>query len=266
MLSQYLSDKRYHRKEEQEEEEQVMTSNEANEAKTTPANPVPSSIITRPKPPVLFIFFSKMGGGKDFMRNLTFNTARNECDRSPLGVAFADPFKIECVSKHGVDYDKVFGDKRDVETRELLQRLGMEGIKEFGPGCWCNMLETRINLDHERGINVFVGSDGRFLHEGHWGKKLRAEGKFNVHLIRLVAPKRSWARAMKEANNDEKVASRIASHASEVSLDNKEKWEGIFDLVIDNDPEHAVQAVETITNYVKGALTPRDADASLEPS
>ena len=47
-------------------------------------------------------------------------------------LAFADHFKIDCISKYNADYDKVYGEK-DFETRKLLQKIGTEeGRNKFG--------------------------------------------------------------------------------------------------------------------------------------
>ena len=45
--------------------------------------------------------------------------------RNTVVLAFADHLKIECISKLGADFDKVYGEK-DYETRKLLQITGTE--------------------------------------------------------------------------------------------------------------------------------------------
>jgi hypothetical protein len=217
----------------------------------------------------LFILSSKMGAGKDFMRSIIFNLLRQH-GYSPLAISFADHFKIECVSKDGIDFEKVFGEKRDSETRKMLQHRGTEqGIQVYGKEIWCNTTHAWIKVQCERGIDSFIGADARFQHEIHWANYLRCginvggeEYKFapltelfDVYIIRLVAPKRSWARALKEADGNEEVARVISNHVSETALDDT-LFNKYYNLIVDNDPKDAEQSVELVTNFVRGVLRP----------
>ena len=48
-------------------------------------------------------------------------------EKPTIVLAFADHFKIDCICKHGIEYDKVFG-KKDYKTRKILQRVGTEEV------------------------------------------------------------------------------------------------------------------------------------------
>ena len=50
--------------------------------------------------------------------------------KNTVVIAFADHLKINCITKQGADYDKVYGEK-DYETRKMLQREGTEEGREI---------------------------------------------------------------------------------------------------------------------------------------
>ena len=85
--------------------------------------------------------------------------------KNTVVLAFADHFKIECISKFGANYDKVFG-KKDFDTRKLLQRVGSEeGRDKYGADIWIKHLHNWIKVLSSRGVERFIISDVRFENE-----------------------------------------------------------------------------------------------------
>lgn len=195
----------------------------------------------------VFIISGKASGGKDYHRAVIFNILK-AAGKTPLAISFADHFKVDCVAKDGLEYSKVFGEKRDAITRKILQKRGSEeGLDVYGPRIWCNTTHTWMLVQSERGVDYFIVADGRFGHEIDWGYELDAK------IIRLEAPRRTWRRMMKEAGGDEELAKSLASHRSETALDDP-KWREKFHLIVNNDDGQELESVRIITEFVKKEL------------
>ena len=105
-------------------------------------------------------------------------------DRNYLVLAFADHFKVDCICKHKLNYNKVFY-KKDFEIRKKLQQIGTEeGRNVYGSDIWINILETWMKVFNSRGVGLFIISDVRFQNEVDWIKKLGGT------VIKINAPKR----------------------------------------------------------------------------
>ena len=155
---------------------------------------------------------------------------------------FADFLKLECVAKDNIEYDRVFV-KKDKESRNLLQKRGTEeGRDKYGVDIWLRVAESYMKLHHSRGVERFIIVDVRFPNEVECVKKLGGM------VIRLVAPKRTWKRALQESEGNVELANAIMNHASEISLDHYTA----FDHVIPNDPEDAL----TIVDYIRSNIVP----------
>lgn len=201
----------------------------------------------------VFMLSSKFGGGKDFMRSVIFNILKSH-GHSPLAISFADHFKLDCVAKDKVDYAKVFGNDRDEITRTLLQRRGTEqGINVYGKQIWCSVAEAWIRVQFERGCDYFIIADCRFGHELEWALN---HPEIEAHIIRLIASKRTWDRAMKEAAGNEEMAKRLCSHRSETDLDDTPecKWSEKFHLIVDNDYGQEKESVRLVSDFVNKVL------------
>jgi hypothetical protein len=141
-------------------------------------------------------------------------------------LAFADHFKVDCISKYGANYDKVFGEK-DYETRRLLQIAGTEeGRNKYGSDIWIRTLEIWINILNSRGVERFIISDVRFQNEVNWIKSL------NGIIIKIDAPIRFNQRLERETNNNLEKINEIKNHASEVNIDKISN----YNICVNNDP------------------------------
>ena len=61
-------------------------------------------------------------------------------------LAFADHFKVDCICKHNMEFNKIFG-KKDFETRKKLQIIGTEeGRDKYGYDIWIRVLETWMKI------------------------------------------------------------------------------------------------------------------------
>lgn len=193
----------------------------------------------------------KFGSGKDYMRGIIVSIlARLKILCVPI--SFADHFKVECCGKDHMPYEKVFGSQRDDKTRQALQRRGTEeGIQIYGKYIWVDIIGTWIRIYSERGIEYFCIADTRFTHEIEWLKDQSAV------IIRLVAPRRTWDRALIEAKGDVERANVLMNHISETALDNP-KYNNMFDLILDNDYGKEIEATEIITKFIMSKFSKCD--------
>ena len=153
--------------------------------------------------------------------------------RNTVVLAFADHLKIECISKLGADFDKVFGEK-DYETRKLLQITGTEeGRNKYGQDIWVKTLENWVKVLNSRGVERFIISDVRFANEAKWVKSMGGT------VIKITSPQRYQARLMKECSKGgnsgkslEERMKELMEHPSEKNVDTIET----FDFEIKNDP------------------------------
>ena len=145
--------------------------------------------------------------------------------KNTVVLAFADHFKIECISKFGADYDKVFG-KKDFDTRKLLQRVGSEeGRDKYGADIWIKHLHNWIKVLSSRGVERFIISDVRFENEAKWVKSVNGE------IIKINAPSRYRQRLENETNGNEEKIQELMNHSSEKNIDSID----IFDFLVNND-------------------------------
>ena len=164
------------------------------------------------------------GVGKNYIAEVVLNKILPK--KNTVVLAFADHFKVDCITKHNASYDKIFGEK-DYDTRRLLQRVGTEeGRLKFGEDIWIQTVATWIKLLHSRGVERFIISDVRFQNEATWIKSL------NGIIIKIESPMRFRQRLIKETNNDEDKINEIMNHSSEKSLDEINN----FDYCVNNDP------------------------------
>tara|TARA_A100001015_G_scaffold286842_1_gene356000 strand:- start:1817 stop:2383 length:567 start_codon:yes stop_codon:yes gene_type:complete len=148
-------------------------------------------------------------------------------NKKSIILAFADHFKIDCVCKHNIEYNRVFGDK-DLESRKLLQKVGTEeGRDVFGQNIWINVVENWIKVFYSRGIEYFIISDVRFLNEVEWIKSI------NGIVIKINAPERHKICLKKESNNNLDNENEIKAHISEIEINKITN----YDLIINNDFE-----------------------------
>lgn len=101
----------------------------------------------------LYAFSGKLGSGKDFLANTLRSMLPTE--RNCVGLALADHFKVDAISKDGLDYNKVYGEK-DERTRKCLQHRGTEeGRDKYGEDVWVRTLTTWMSVHRDRGTDTF---------------------------------------------------------------------------------------------------------------
>ena len=134
------------------------------------------------------------GVGKNYIAENILNEILPK--KNTLIMAFADHFKVDCVTKKNVSYDKVFKEK-DKESRRLLQIVGTEeGRNIYGDNIWINTLETWLNIYKSRGVKRFIISDVRFQNEVDWIKKMGG------YVIKVNASDRHKNKVCQESNNN----------------------------------------------------------------
>lgn len=147
--------------------------------------------------------------------------------KNTVVLAFADHFKVECITKHDASFDKVFGDK-DFETRKILQKVGTEeGRNVYGYDIWIKTLHTWIKVLNSRGVERFIISDVRFINEAEWIKSI------NGKLIKIEANERFMKRLEEETNNDTEKINTILNHPSEKEVDLID----FYDFCLHNNPD-----------------------------
>jgi hypothetical protein len=165
------------------------------------------------------------GVGKNYIAEKIFPMILPK--KNTVVLAFADHLKINCITKHGADFDKVYG-KKDYETRKLLQIEGTEeGRDKYGKDIWINTLHAWIKVLNSRGVERFIISDVRFPNEANWVKSVGGT------VIKIHAPKRYHTRLTNETNGDPQKMKEIMEHSSEKNIDTIDT----FDILINNDPE-----------------------------
>ena len=176
------------------------------------------------------------GVGKNYIAEFLMN---NILDKKPtLIVAFADHFKIDCVCKHNIEYEKVFYQKDNI-TRKKLQKIGTEdGRNKYGENIWINVTKNWMKTYHERGIKRFIIADVRFQNEVDW---IKSE---NGTIIKINAPNRYLERVMKESNNNPDEMNKIVNHISEKGIDEIKN----FDFEVNNDPDEDIS--KQLTEYM----------------
>jgi len=163
------------------------------------------------------------GVGKNYISEKILPTILSK--KNYVVLAFADHFKIDCISKHNADYNKVFGEK-DFETRRLLQLCGTEeGRNKYGFDIWVKTMLNWVKVLSSRGVERFIISDVRFENEIEWIKSLGGI------IIKIEAPERYKQRLINETNGDEEKMKEIMNHYSEINIDIIKN----YDILIHND-------------------------------
>lgn len=164
------------------------------------------------------------GVGKNYIADILFNKSKVPT----LILAFADHFKVDCVCKYDMNYNKVFH-KKDNETRKKLQRIGTEeGRNVYGEDIWIRITENWIKTFNLRGIKRFIISDVRFQNEVDWIKSLGGK------IIKINAPKRYKTRLYEESESfSEGGITETSNHISEKGINSILN----YDYILNNDPD-----------------------------
>jgi len=182
-------------------------------------------------------FSGKLGSGKDYIAKL-FRLLMPK--KNTVRIAFADHFKVECCARnHDVlTYDRVFN-KKDDESRKKLQEYGTKGREENGEDYWVNVVKLWTKVHEMGNVERIIITDVRYKNEAEW---LKSVGGI---LFRVDAPKRNKTQLERECGGDLEKLKSIATHPSEVDLDDYE----YFDYIINNDADQL-----TVTNQVRNIV------------
>lgn len=194
-----------------------------------------------------------MGSGKDYV---ALNLLKPALGPNVLILALADHFKVQICSHELVPFEKVFGDARDEETRKKLQRAGTEeGRLKIRESVWIDTLECWMRLHGARGVDTFIVTDVRFRNEVEWIKSLGG------HVIRLVAPARTWIRAMREAKDNEAAANKLLEHPSETALTAvlADSRQTLIDCFVPNNPGDEKACARAVETFIAKYIARRDA-------
>lgn len=170
----------------------------------------------------------KLGSGKDFITTNVILPVLEKRKQRYLQVNFADQIKINVMTKNGILYSDVYENKTE-SSRQLLQKEGTDIGRAFDKNIWVNYLDNWLNVYNNRGIEIFIISDVRFMNEYEYVKNLGGT------MVKVIAPKRNNLRLLQESNGNQETYNKISTHRSECDLDLLS--DNLFDLVIYNDPE-----------------------------
>jgi len=70
-------------------------------------------------------FSGKIGSGKNYLAEKKVFEILHNMGKNVVVMAFGDYFKMMCLVKDGIPYEKLFYDK-DKQTRKILQTRGMK--------------------------------------------------------------------------------------------------------------------------------------------
>ena len=173
----------------------------------------------------------KAGSGKDQMADFLMNVFDTEYNKKFIKKCFADDLKSMCKEHFGLDYDQMYGNKKEVEDtrfmkytmggdpeysvfwtpREIMQSFG-EFYRSLDCDFWVRKLNTSLVLSKVDGYEDVIIPDVRHINEAEYIKK---EGGFLIRINRKVDG----------IHNSE--------HISEIGLDNYKH----FDIDIDNNSD-----------------------------
>jgi len=168
----------------------------------------------------------KLGTGKDYIKEHHIYPILDKLKVKYMNINFADQIKINAISKNNISYNDVYITKT-AESRILLQKEGTEIGRSHDKNIWVNYLDNWIKVYKDRGINVFIISDCRFLNEFEYIKQK------NGIIIKIIAPERNKSRLLQESNGDLEKYNQITNHCSECDLDSIPDI--MYDYVIKND-------------------------------
>jgi hypothetical protein len=114
-------------------------------------------------------FIGNMGVGKDYISN------------EIIKLGFADALKIDAVSEHNMNPNKVFG-KRDKETRTFMQEYGSSSRKN-NCNIWLDKLLVSIYMQYKNNnIKKFIITDCRYKNEYNFLRSIMNEN--NIYMIK----------------------------------------------------------------------------------
>ena len=184
---------------------------------------------------------AKIGAGKNFMmEQILLPWFIQKLGLHIRVIALADELKKRCNDKHQLTFEELFIEK-DVKSRQLLQREGVEAREKESPDVWIKKLDFQMKIDFFYGVDIVLVCDLRFQNE-----KQYFEDRGDALCIRIDAPKRTLDKVRREAKNDEVKMKEIMNHISETDLDSS-----TFDIQINNDYDQEATSGQVLIEALK---------------
>jgi hypothetical protein len=177
-----------------------------------------------------------LGCGKNFIGEKLLSKKLVNC----LVIGFGDHVKVEASRLFGFEYHELFIEKNE-KSRKRLQRYATEENRDtLGSDTWINALNMWVQLFSTRGFDNFIIPDVRFENEADFIKK---NGGI---LIKVVAPDRTWEKALQETKGDSEKAKTLLNHSSEKGISNE-----YFDLILDNTKDNEKNIESIIAKFLQ---------------
>lgn len=167
-------------------------------------------------------FSGKLGVGKSYLAKILFGMSKKS-----IILNFADVPKLSCIFSGIVTFENSFVEKT-FESRSLIKKYCTDMREKHGKDVFIRQLEKVIKvIRFSMGDDVqIIIADIRFPEEIDF---VQSQGGI---VIRVDAPNRNHDALMKESLGNEQKYLEIATHPSEIALDN---YGFEFDMRINND-------------------------------
>lgn len=181
--------------------------------------------------PLIIAPSGKIGSGKNYIAEQLIYKKLRQKNLNVMLIAFGDYLKILCYTKDKIAYEKLFHDK-DLNSRRALQLRG-ESERSENPDIFIDFVDCQSRVMFERGMDVIIVLDARYKNEVKFLKEK------NATIIRFNSPNRTNDKIAKECDNVKEKMEIVASHTSEIDLDDYKE----FDYVLNNDygMEHEIE-------------------------
>jgi hypothetical protein len=177
-----------------------------------------------------------LGCGKNYIGEKIINKKL----LNSLVIGFGDHVKIEAGRLFGFSFHELFIEK-NVISRKKLQSFATEENRDIlGEDTWVNALFMWINLFSTRGFDNFIIPDVRFENEA---KLIKKNGGI---LIKVIAPDRTWEKALQETKGNTEKAKELLNHSSEKGISDE-----YFDLILDNTKNNEKNIESIITKFLQ---------------
>lgn len=160
-----------------------------------------------------------LGCGKNFIAEKIINKKLI----NSLVIGFGDHVKAEASRQFGFSFNELFVEKNEISRKRLQTFATEENRNVLGEDTWINALKIWVQLFGTRGFSSFIIPDVRFENEAQFIKK---NGGI---LIKVVAPDRTWEKALQETKGDSEKAKKLLEHSSEKGIPDE-----YYDVILDN--------------------------------
>jgi phosphomevalonate kinase len=166
----------------------------------------------------------KMGCGKNYIAEKILSPHFVKEGYQIFIIGFGDLMKFQIYSREkSFTYDELY-DKKTTQSRQLLQKWGMEMRNTYGDDIWIRGIDIQIETFCRRSANpLIIICDVRFRVECDY---ISSKGG---KVIRIESPERTLSR-YRQQSGDIDTFIEISQHISETDLD-----EFPFHVIVNND-------------------------------